>query len=130
MICLYEYLFYFAGMLGNAFRILPIVVACIFISFFRLGLGPIPWFMTSELIGSDHSNSYQSCVASYSWLLSIVVMQTFIPLINQWPVALWLGYTILSLLGLFFILFFIPETNNKSSEEIRSALLKTFQIKS
>lgn len=120
----------FAGMLENSLKILPIIIVCTFISFFRLGLGPIPWFITTELIGADHSNRAQSCIVSYSWILSFVVMKTFVTLVDEWPVALWLGYTIISVIGYIFILFFIPETNNKHADEIRSSLAKTYHIHS
>lgn len=84
--------------------------------------------MTSELLGSGHKTYIQSYVASYSWTLSFFVMQSFIPLVNEWPVALWFGYSIMSATGLLFILFFIPETNNKSSDEIQILLKKIFHI--
>ncbi|XP_025205479.1 facilitated trehalose transporter Tret1-like [Melanaphis sacchari] len=124
--------FYFLnnGMLDDSLKILPIIIVCTFISFFRLGLGPIPWFITTELIGADHSNRAQSCIVSYSWILSFIVMKTFLTLVDEWPVALWLGYTIISVFGYLFILFFIPETNNKNAEEIRLSLAKTVQINS
>lgn len=118
----------FAGMLGNSLKILPVVIVCTFISFFRLGLGPIPWFITTELIGADHSNRAQSLIVSYSWILSFIVMKTFVMLVDEWPVALWLGYTVISVFGLLFVMFFIPETNNKSAGEIRQSLSKTCQI--
>lgn len=120
----------FAGMLENSLKILPIIIVCTFISFFRLGLGPIPWFITTELIGADHSNRAQSCIVSYSWILSFVVMKTFVMVVDEWPVALWLGYTIISVIGYLFILFFIPETNNKHADEIRLSLAKTYHIHS
>lgn len=124
--------FYFLnkGMLENSLKILPIIIVCTYISFFRLGLGPLPWFITTELIGADHSNRAQSCIVSYSWILSFVVMKTFVILVDDWPVALWLGYTIISVIGYLFILFFIPETNNKHADEIRSSLAKTYHIHS
>ncbi|XP_008184067.1 facilitated trehalose transporter Tret1 [Acyrthosiphon pisum] len=129
MLTLYFY-FLNKGMLENSLKILPIVIVCTFISFFRLGLGPIPWFITTELIGADHSNRAQSCIVSYSWILSFVVMKTFVMLVDEWPVALWLGYTVISVVGYLFVLFFVPETNNKSADEIRLSLAKTYQINS
>ncbi|KAE9534532.1 hypothetical protein AGLY_008622 [Aphis glycines] len=129
MLTLYFY-FLNKGMLENSLKILPIIIVCTYISFFRLGLGPIPWFITTELIGADHSNRAQSCIVSYSWILSFVVMKTFVMLVDEWPVALWLGYTIISVIGYLFILFFIPETNNKHADEIRLSLAKTYHIHS
>lgn len=107
---------------------MPILIVCTYIAFFRIGLGPIPWFMTSELLGADSKNRAQSFIVSYSWLLSFAVMQSFVPLVDGWPVAMWFGYTGLSLLGLLFVLFFLPETNNKSIEEVRLSLMKTCQF--
>lgn len=117
-------------MLAESLKVLPIIIVCVFISFFRLGLGPIPWLMTTELLGADHKNVAQSYVASYSWMLSLFVTQSFLPLVNKWPVALWCGYSVLSAIGLLFILFFIPETNNKSRREIYLSLMKTYQFNS
>lgn len=115
----------FSGALENSsFKVLPIFIVCTFIAFFRLGLGPIPWFMTAELLGGDHTNGAQSFVASYSWILSFFVMRTFLLMIKVWPVALWLGYSILSAIGFLVILFYIPETNNKSNDEIRLSLMQ------
>lgn len=114
-------------MLANTLKVLPIFIVCTYISFFRIGLGPIPWFISSEMLRDDTNNRAQSFVASYSWILSFVVMQTFLPLVDEWPVALWLGYSILSIIGSIFIWLFIPETNNKSKEEVDLALMKTYQ---
>ncbi|XP_022182449.1 facilitated trehalose transporter Tret1-like [Myzus persicae] len=124
--------FYFLnkGMLENSLKILPVVIVCTFIAFFRLGLGPIPWFITTELIGADHSNRAQSYIVSYSWVLSFAVMKTFVMLVDEWPVALWLFYTVISVFGYLFILFFVPETNNKNADEIRLSLANTYQIHS
>jgi len=110
--------------------VLPVVVVCAFIAFFRLGLGPIPWFMTSELLGDGdrRTNLAQSCVASYSWTLSFAVMQSFYPLVDAHPVALWFGYSAFSAVGLLFVLFLVPETSNKTADEIRVSLAKTCQI--
>ncbi|KAL5241838.1 hypothetical protein ACI65C_009248 [Semiaphis heraclei] len=129
MLTLYFY-FLNKGMLADSLKILPIIIVCMFISFFRLGLGPIPWFITTELIGADHSNRAQSYIVSYSWILSFVVMKTFVTLVDDFPVALWLVYTVISVFGYLFILFFVPETNNKSTVEIRLSLAKTYHINS
>jgi len=79
--------------------------------------------MTSELLGTDRRNAGQSWVATYSWLLSFAVMKTFLPLVNAWPVGLWLGYGAVSAAGLLFVALCVPETGNKSGDQIRASLM-------
>lgn len=116
--------------MAESLRVLPVFVVCAHIAFFRLGLGPVPWFMTAELLlGSGRENSRgQSLVASYSWILSFAVMQSFIPLVNAWPSLLWFGYGALSAAGALFVLLLVPETNNKSADQVRSSLTATYQV--
>lgn len=116
-----------AGTLADPLKVLPVFIVCAYIAFFRIGLGPVPWFMTAKLLlGSGRENSRgQSLVASYSWILSFAVMQSFIPLVNSWPVLLWFGYGVLSAAGALFVLFLVPETNNKSADQVRSSLTAT-----
>ncbi|XP_050436606.1 facilitated trehalose transporter Tret1-like [Adelges cooleyi] len=132
VVCLAMLTLYFyclkIGLLANSFlKIMPVFIVCTYISFFRLGLGPIPWFMTSELLGSERENIAQSILSSYSWTLSFFIMKTFVPFVDNWPIALWLGYTVISVVGFVIILFFIPETNNKNQEQIQQALTKLNQ---
>ncbi|XP_050534181.1 facilitated trehalose transporter Tret1-like isoform X2 [Daktulosphaira vitifoliae] len=122
--------FYFleAGLLVNTWlEIMPVIILCIHIFFFRLGLGPIPWFMGSELIGSEQNNFAQSSVAAFSWILFFFILKSFNPLVESFPVGVWIGFMIMSIIGFTVILLFIPETNNKSREEIKRALQKSVQ---
>lgn len=115
---------YFIGELEDSPRLKMSVlyILCIFISAFRLGLGPIPWFMSTELIPAENGGIIPSAVATFSWFLSFLIMKSFKILVEENPVSLWGSFTLYSSIGFIFILFYVPETNNKSREQIRSEL--------
>ncbi|XP_050422959.1 facilitated trehalose transporter Tret1-like [Adelges cooleyi] len=122
MLTCYFYLLHRGDLADSPWKYASLVIVCVFISGFRLGLGPIPWFMVTELISSKDSGRVQSVMASFSWFLSFLIMKTFKFLIQQNATALWLSCTVYSAAGLAFILFYVPETNNKSREQIQAEL--------
>ncbi|XP_025417244.1 facilitated trehalose transporter Tret1-like isoform X2 [Sipha flava] len=122
-ICLMMLTIYFklsnSGALDNSpWKISVLFILCTFIVAFRLGLGPIPWFISTELIPTENGG-LPSVAATFSWTLSFVIMKTFKMIVDSSPIALWATFAALSVIGFIFILFYVPETNNKSREEIR-----------
>lgn len=107
----------------SPWRISLLFVLCVFISAFRLGLGPIPWFISTELSPALYGGRIQSLAASFSWTLSFVIMKSFKIFVEANPVMLWCTFTAFSAAGFLFILFYVPETNNKSREQIRLELI-------
>lgn len=53
-----------------------------FISSFGLGLGPIPFILSSELVGAEAVGSTQSWALAANWIATFIVAQ-FFPLVNE-----------------------------------------------
>ncbi|VVC44865.1 Hypothetical protein CINCED_3A016747 [Cinara cedri] len=127
-VCLALLIFYFGLLERNLlptdspWKMTVLLVLCTFISAFRLGLGPIPWFISIELMPDAYRDRIQSVTASFSWFLSFVIMKTFKVLVESHPVEVWCSYAAFSAVGFVFILACVPETNNKSNEQILSDL--------
>jgi hypothetical protein len=109
--------------MDSPWRISLLFILCVFISAFRLGLGPIPWFISTELSPALYGGRIQSLAASFSWTLSFVIMKSFKILVEANPVLLWCSFTAFSVAGFLFVLFYVPETNNKSREQIHFELI-------
>uniref|UniRef100_A0A2H8TNF3 Facilitated trehalose transporter Tret1 n=1 Tax=Melanaphis sacchari TaxID=742174 RepID=A0A2H8TNF3_9HEMI len=127
--CLVFLIFYFSfieneTLADSPWRMSLLFVLCIFISAFRLGLGPIPWFISTELSPALYGSRIQSMTASFSWTLSFFILKSFKILFEYNPVLLWCLFTMLSVIGFLFMLFYVPETNNKSREQIHLDLIK------
>ncbi|KAL4143715.1 hypothetical protein QTP88_006011 [Uroleucon formosanum] len=110
-------------LLDSPWRISLLFILCLFISAFRLGLGPIPWFISTELSPALYGGRIQSLAASFSWSLSFVIMKTFKIFVEENPVLLWSSFAAFSAAGFLFVMFYVPETNNKSREQIHHELI-------
>ncbi|XP_060865760.1 facilitated trehalose transporter Tret1-like [Metopolophium dirhodum] len=110
-------------LMESPWRISLLFVLCVFISAFRLGLGPIPWFISTELSPALYGGRIQSMAACFSWSLSFVIMKTFKIFVEANPVLLWCSFAAFSAAGFLFVLFYVPETNNKSREQIHIELI-------
>jgi len=100
-----------------------LLILCAYVTAFRLGLGPIPWFISTELLPADRDGgSVQSATAAFSWVVSFAVVKSFKAFVVRDPVALWCSFAAYSAAGLAFVYAFVPETNGKSREQIRAEL--------
>ncbi|KAL5241839.1 hypothetical protein ACI65C_009249 [Semiaphis heraclei] len=110
-------------LVDSPWRMSLLIILCVFISAFRLGLGPIPWFISTELSPALYGGRIQSMAASFSWSLSFVIMKSFKIFVEANPVLLWCSFAAFSAAGFLFVLFYVPETNNKSREQIHLELI-------
>lgn len=110
---------------------IPVVALCVFIAVFRVGLGPIPWFMMAELLPSEIKKWASSAVVCYTWCLTFLVTKIFVSVVDHLGFSnTYLIMCTLCVVGVFFEFFCVPETKNRSSEEIRSALIRgNFRVK-
>ncbi|XP_023310396.1 facilitated trehalose transporter Tret1-like [Anoplophora glabripennis] len=102
---------------------LPILSLIIFIIAFSIGLGPIPWLASSEIFPPEIKAKCGSAAAVFNWFLAFIVTKFYL------NVASAIGnditfyfFAIVMVTGIFFVLFIIPETKNKTFAEIQSEL--------
>ncbi|XP_017128404.1 facilitated trehalose transporter Tret1-2 homolog isoform X1 [Drosophila elegans] len=102
---------------------LPVASLCIFIVMFSMGYGPVPWLMMGELFATDIKGFAGSLAGTSNWLLAFVVTKTFEDLNASMGIGgtFWL-FAGLTVLGVFFIFFAVPETKGKSLNEIQLEL--------
>ncbi|KAF4554820.1 Sugar (and other) transporter-like protein 13 [Elsinoe fawcettii] len=98
--------------------ILSAVSVVTFVAGFALGLGPIPFILSSELVNAEAVGSTQSWALAANWISTFVVAQ-FFPIVNQ---ALGGGKTyfifaVVALLSGIFISIFLPESKDKSTAD-------------
>ncbi|KAJ4305935.1 Bifunctional purine biosynthesis protein PurH [Kalmusia sp. IMI 367209] len=101
----------------KAIPILSAVAVVLFVSSFALGLGPVPFMLSAELVGPDAVGATQSIALAANWIATFLVAQ-FFPLAS----AALRGkvYFIFAALSAFFFLFiswFVPETKGKKNAD-------------
>ncbi|KAK2587976.1 hypothetical protein KPH14_004056 [Odynerus spinipes] len=102
---------------------LPVVSLCIFIILFSLGFGPLPWMMIGELFAPEVKGIAGSSACLLNWLLAFIVTKTYTNLNNALYSygTFWL-FSVISAIGIFFVLFLVPETKGKSLDDIQREL--------
>ena len=108
---------------------LPITSLCIYIFAFALGFGPVPWLMLSEVLSKEINPVISPICGAFKWGLAFLITLTF----SSISEAIGIGQTFwifagISLVGVFFTFFVIPETKGKSLAEIQRMLSGEKQI--
>ena len=109
--------------------VLPIVLLAI--ASFAYSLGPVTWVVISEIFPNRIRGRAVSIAILCLWGANYVVSQTF-PMMNEnaWLIAkfnhafpFWV-YALFCIMNAIFIFIFVPETKNKSLEEIEKIWVK------
>ena len=100
---------------------LPLTCLILFIATYTIGLGPLPWLMTNEIMPSRFRGLGSSVAAFTNWSMSFVVTKIFLDMkiVLTEAGTFWL-FGCFCILGMLFGLFFLPETKDKTPEEVRS----------
>jgi sugar porter (SP) family MFS transporter len=103
---------------------LALVGLLVYIASFAIGLGPVFWLMISEIFPVGVRSAAMAACTVGNWAANFVVAQTFLSLGNlitrQGVFFLYAG---LALMALVFFKLRIPETRNRSLEEIQDELV-------
>ncbi|CAG9581336.1 unnamed protein product [Danaus chrysippus] len=102
---------------------LPLASLVIYVLGFSIGFGPIPWLMLGEILPSRIRGTAASLATGFNWTCTFIVTKSFsnIILIIKMYGTVWM-FAVLCIIGLLFVIFFVPETRGKSLEEIEKKL--------
>jgi sugar porter (SP) family MFS transporter len=115
-----------AGGAGVAIAHPTIVLVAVvaYVASFAISLGPVTWVMMAELFPNELRASAVSVVGFWNALASAVVTLVFPWETTHWGVSgTFLGYAILAVAALVFVLLLGPETRGKTLEEIERSFL-------
>mmetsp|Transcript_14992 Transcript_14992/g.47128 ORF Transcript_14992/g.47128 Transcript_14992/m.47128 type:complete len:704 (-) Transcript_14992:481-2592(-) len=114
-----------AALLGSLPKIAALAFVMLYVAFFEVGLGPIPWLIVAEMFDSRHVDTAQSIACQVNWLCNFLVGIGF-PTINKlfgpWC-FLPFGAVLAALFA--FVIFALPETRGNSVYDIQAAMART-----
>lgn len=111
--------FFLQASLGTALKWVAISSMLVYIASFAVSLGPICWLLISEIYPLKIRGVAMSIATFSNWAFNFIVALTF-PILIEYikePSTFWI-YTALSILGLFFCYYYVPETKGHTLEEI------------
>lgn len=103
--------------------VFAVIFTFLYVAFFGVGPSSIPWMILSEMFGQGARSAAVSVGALVNWLANFIVGLTFIPMSEALGDYVFLPYTALLILFFVYTYFKLPETKNKTIEEV-TALFK------
>lgn len=108
---------------NTTMSIFAVIFTFMYVAFFGVGPSSIPWMLLSELFGQGARSAAVSVGALVNWFANFIVGLTFIPMSEAFGNYVFLPYTFLLILFFIFTYLKLPETKNRTIEEV-TALFK------
>jgi SP family facilitated glucose transporter-like MFS transporter 3 len=103
------------GLLSNAWALVGVIL---YVFFFELGLGPIPWMIVPELFATAQVVPAQAMASQLNWCMNILVGLGF-PVLNATLGAYaFLPFAAVLVAALVFVLAVLPETFGRTPEDV------------
>ena len=103
-----------------------IAFVCIFVIFFAIGPGSIPWFFVSELFMQDtRPRATTICVAT-NWICTVIIGLSFESLQKVFQGYVFLFFFVFLLSFVAYIAWYVPETKGKTIEMIQKELYRKY----
>lgn len=117
-------LYYFVG-LSSSIGILALVLILVFVASHALSVGSIAWLMISEIFPLNIRGTAVGVCTVVLWFGNFVVAQFFPTLFDIGPAFAFWSFAFVAIIALAFTYFLVPETKDRSLEEIESDLRDT-----
>jgi len=102
-------------------QITTIALVMVYLAFFSIGVGPLPWLLCSEIFPSKTREISMSIATFVNWASAFGVTSTVSPFkkhVGIWGVF-WF-YSAVGLLGIVIVFLVLPETKDKTLDEIEA----------
>ncbi|XP_055921400.1 solute carrier family 2, facilitated glucose transporter member 3 isoform X1 [Eupeodes corollae] len=106
-------------------------IACIFsyIFFFQLGVGPIPYFIGSEIFEVAPRPIGMAMGSLASWSCNFIIGMAFPTLQNAWGAFVFIPFSITCIVLFLLTRFYLPETRGRDPSEVAPLISKGFRSK-
>ncbi|XP_033764056.1 solute carrier family 2, facilitated glucose transporter member 1-like [Pecten maximus] len=85
---------------------------------FALGLGPIPFIIVSEIFRQEPRAAAMSISLAFNWVCNFTLMLVFRFMQHAMKGYVYLPFIVILVLAIIFIIIMVPETKNKTFDEI------------
>ena len=101
-----------------------IIAVIMFVVGFATGPGSIPWFFVTELFAQSGRPTATSIAVTVNWSANFLVGLGFAPLQQVMGAYVFVIFMIIQLFFIVYVYFVVPETKNRTTEEITAIFRK------
>ncbi|XP_021760654.1 sugar transporter ERD6-like 7 [Chenopodium quinoa] len=94
----------------------------VYVAFFSIGLGPVPWVIMSEIFPINIKGLAGSLATLVNWFCAWLVSYKFQFLMNWSTYGTFFIFAAINALGFLFVITIVPETKGKTLEQIQDAI--------
>lgn len=102
--------------------IICIIVMMTYVIGFALGLGPIPFIVVSEIFRQEPRAAAMSFSLAFNWICNFILMLTFRFIQKGIEEYAYVIFVVILIASIVFIFFFVPETKNRSFDDIAASI--------
>ncbi len=103
---------------------MSVVMILVFVSFFEVGLGPIPWLIGAEIFPNRIRSEAMGISSTINWMSNFAVGLSFPSLSLALGPYSFVPFGLVLLVAFVLQYWFVPETQGKSLEEIQEEFLQ------
>jgi len=101
-----------------------LIAVNMYVSFFEIGLGPIPWLVVAEMFDAKYVTVAMSASSQLNWVCNFIVGLVF-PTLNDALGPYTFGvFAVVLLFAFLFTLIWLPETRGTTPEELEAELVQ------
>lgn len=116
-----------AALKGVFSNITALVAVNVYVIFFEIGLGPIPWLIVAEMFDAKYVATAMSASSQINWFFNFVVGLVFPYMNNYLQAYSFVPFAVVLFFGFMFTLIWLPETQGTTPEELQAQLIKKNQ---
>lgn len=107
---------------NSSYSWLSMVFLIGYICFISIGIFPLPWVLQGEMLQQVTRGLSSGITSSFNFICFFIVVKTFVELSEVLEIfGVFLCYSIFALFGTFVLYFIMPETKNKTLQQIEDS---------
>ena len=115
-------------LLGFFRKISSVIWVILFLSFFEIGLGPVPWLIVTEMFEAKYVATAMSVSCQVNWICNFIVSLAFPYLQESLGAYSFIPFAIILLMTIIFVVIFLPETKGTTPEELRDEIVESISM--
>jgi len=104
-------------------KIMALLAVNLFVIFFELGLGPIPWLIVPEMFDAKYIAKVMSITCQFNWVSNFIADLVLPHLVSSLGSFTFLPFAIVLLFTFVFVLCILPETYGTKPEELQAKIV-------
>ena len=105
-------------------NVTALIAVNVYVTFFEIGLGPIPWLIVAEMFDAKYVATAMSASCQINWACNFIIGLVFPYLVKYLGAYSFAPFAVVLLFGFMFALIWLPETQGTTPEELQAQLIQ------